>query len=87
MCESILFTAQAQAQSQGVTADGMVGHGDIGEKTVDACHELGLDCLVLGRPQPREAENVFTQAQLQASIARREEQTEAKVVLPEQEAA
>jgi nucleotide-binding universal stress UspA family protein len=86
MGESILFAAQAQAQKQGIAAQGVVRQGDVGEEIVAVCHELGADYLVLGRPQSQKEENVFTHAQLQAFIERLEEQTGAKVVLPAREA-
>jgi nucleotide-binding universal stress UspA family protein len=86
MGESILFAAQAQAEKQGIAAQGIVRQGDVGEEIVAACHELGADYLVLGRPQSQEEENVFTHAQLQAFVKRLEEQTGAKVVMPSREA-
>lgn len=65
----------------------MVRQGDIREQIVEACHELGVDYLVLGRPQSQEQENVFTQAQIHEFVEQLEEQTGAKVVLSEVETA
>jgi nucleotide-binding universal stress UspA family protein len=87
MGESILLAAQAQAEEQGVTAESVVRQGDIRQQIVEACHDLGADYLVLGRPQTQEADNVFTQAQIQELIGQLEEQTGAKVILSEAEAA
>jgi nucleotide-binding universal stress UspA family protein len=82
MGESILFAAQAQAQEQGVTAQGIVRQGDVGEEIVALCHELKADYLVLGQPQTGgEEDNVFTRAMLQEFIERLEDQTGARVIL------
>jgi nucleotide-binding universal stress UspA family protein len=83
MGEFILLTAQASATAQGITAHGVVRHGNITEEIVGLCHELAAEYLVLGRPQVEREENVFTQALLTQFIERTEKQTGAKVVLPD----
>ena len=85
MGEFILLAAQSSAAAQGVTAQGVTRQGDVGEEIVALCKEIGADYLVLGRPQSRQEENVFTQELLAKFIARIEEQTGAKVVLPREE--
>jgi nucleotide-binding universal stress UspA family protein len=85
MGESILLAAQAQAEKEGITAETVVRQGDVGGQIVEVCHELGVDYLVLGRPQTQEEENVFTQAQIREFTERLQEQTGAKVVLSEVE--
>ena len=85
MGEFILLSAQAEAASQAVTAEGVVRHGDVGEEIVKLSHEIGADYLVLGRPKLQQEESVFTQDRLHQFIADTEEQTGAVVVLPEGE--
>lgn len=85
MGEFILLTAQAEASSHGVTAEGVVRHGDVGEEIVKLSHEIKADYLVLGRPKLQQEESVFTQDLLRQFITHTEEQTGAQVVLPEEE--
>jgi nucleotide-binding universal stress UspA family protein len=82
MGESILSVAQDHAVAQGVPAQGVIRHGAVGEEIASLCHELKAQYLVLGRPQPDKADNVFTQARLAQFIKRLEAETGAQVVLP-----
>ena len=83
MGEFILLAAQAKAEAQGVQAEGVVRHGNVGEEIVKLCHELKVDYLVLGRPKVQEEESVFTHELLRKFIQETEEQTGAQVLLPE----
>jgi nucleotide-binding universal stress UspA family protein len=83
MGEFILLTAQTSAASQGVTAQGVVRYGNVGDEIVGLCHELGADYLVLGRPRFQHEESLFNQALLAQFIERTEAQTGTKVVLPD----
>jgi nucleotide-binding universal stress UspA family protein len=83
MGEFILLTAQDRAAAQGISAEGVVRHGNIGEEIICMCHEIGADYLVLGRPKVQHEESVFTQELLRQFIERTENQTGAKVILPE----
>jgi len=85
MGEFILLTAQASAVAQGVTAQSVVRHGSIRDEMIDLCHELDADYLVLGRPQVRREDSVFTQDLLTQFIERTEQQTGAKVVLSQRD--
>jgi nucleotide-binding universal stress UspA family protein len=85
MGEFILLTAQDRAAAQGITAEGVVRHGNVGEEIIDLCRELRADYLVLGQPQVQTEDSVFTQELLKGFIERTEEQTGAKVVLPDEE--
>lgn len=88
MGEFILLTAQTAAAAQGVNAEGVVRHGDVVEEITGLCHEIGADYLILGRPQGREEEeeeSVFTQDMFKQFVAQIEEQTGARVVLPDGE--
>jgi len=86
MGEFILLGAQGRAAEQGVSAEGLVKHGEVGEQIVDLCKELGADYLVIGRPQLDEDEdNVFTHARLENFANTIERQTGAKVIMPEKE--
>jgi nucleotide-binding universal stress UspA family protein len=82
MGEFILLTAQAKAAAEDIPAQGVIRQGDVGQEIVELCHELQADYLVLGRPQVQEEESLFTHDLLQEFIERTEEQTNARVVLP-----
>jgi nucleotide-binding universal stress UspA family protein len=83
MGEFILLSAQDSAAAQGLTAQGVVRHGNVGEEIIALCHELNADYLVLGRPKVQREDTLFTQELLRGFIQRTEEQTGAKVVLPQ----
>lgn len=86
MGEFILLGAQGWATEQGVSAEGLVRHGDIRQEIVDLCHEVTADYLVIGRPQLEgDEDNVFTHARLKRFTDQVEEQTGAQVVMPEKE--
>jgi nucleotide-binding universal stress UspA family protein len=82
MGEFILLTAQAAASAQGITAEGLVRDGDVGEEIITLCHELAANYLVLGRPQVHQEESLFTHELMEQFVRQTEEQTGAKVVLP-----
>jgi nucleotide-binding universal stress UspA family protein len=84
MGESILLTAQDQAQGRGMVTQKYVRHGNVGQEIVQLCRDLEADYLVLGRPETDEMDNVFTQESLRRFIRSLESQTGAQVVLPEE---
>jgi nucleotide-binding universal stress UspA family protein len=83
MGEFILLTAQTRAAAQGVEAGGVVRHGDVEHEISQLCHELRAEYLVIGQPKFHLEETLFTRDLLSAFIQRVEDQTGAKVVLPE----
>jgi nucleotide-binding universal stress UspA family protein len=83
MGEFILLAAQDTAAAGGITAQGVVRHGDVGEEIIDLCREMGADYLVLGRPKVQHEDSVFSQEELRRFVEQTEEQTGAKVILPE----
>jgi nucleotide-binding universal stress UspA family protein len=87
MGEFILLMAKETSARQGISAEGVVRHGTVGEELIRLCHELGADYLVLGMPKVEQADTVFTQDLLDEFVARTEEQTGARVVLPEEDGA
>jgi len=80
MGESVLRTALAWASTQGVTAQGVIRQGNVGDEIASLCRDIEADYLVIGRPQPHEERNVFSEDLLPQFIERIEKQTEAKVV-------
>ncbi len=86
MGEFILLAAQSTAGTQGVHAHGMVRQGKLNEEIVSLCNELEADYVVLGRPQTKDEESIFTQEKLAQFIEHIEKQAGAKVVLTESEA-
>ena len=83
MGEFILLMAQETSARQGVTAEGVVRHGSVGEELIGLCQELEADYLVLGKPRVEQEDTVFTHDLLHEFVARTEEQTGATVVFPE----
>ena len=83
MGEFILSSAVSEAELRGVQAEGEVRHGSVQEEIVKFCHEVQASYLVLGRPKLQHEESFFTHEQLLAFVEKTEEQTGAKVVLPE----
>jgi nucleotide-binding universal stress UspA family protein len=51
--ESVLFAAQALANSQGVCARGSTRQGSVEDEIASACGDLNVEYLVLGRPGRR----------------------------------
>lgn len=86
MGEFILLTAESSAAAQGVTAQGVVRHGNVEQEIIGLCHELAADYLVLGRPQAQREESLFTHDLMAQFIERTEEQTGARVVLTDGDA-
>jgi nucleotide-binding universal stress UspA family protein len=83
MGEFILLAAQSRAEGEGVAAQKEIRQGNVGEEIVGLCHELDADYVVMGRPEMGQEDSLFTQERLQAFIQDTEEQTGAKVILPE----
>ena len=84
MGEFILLTARATAKGKGIEAQGIVRHGDVTQEISGLCHEIQADYLVIGRPKFNLEDSLFTETLLADFIKRIEEQTGAKVILPEE---
>lgn len=85
MGEFILLAAQAKAETQGIKAQGVIKNGHVTEEIVALCHEVSATYLVIGQPQFKNEDNVFTAALHKAFIQHIETQTGAQVVLPEEQ--
>jgi nucleotide-binding universal stress UspA family protein len=81
MGEFILLTAKASADSQGVSAQGIVRQGNVMEEIANLCHELEAGFLVMGSPKAQQGHSVFTEERLAEFVDWAERQTGAKVVL------
>lgn len=85
MGEFILITAQAEAQSKDVRAEGIVRQGNIRDEIVSLCLETGARYVVLGKPKIHsEEENVFTIEHLDAFAQRLAAESGAEIVLTEE---
>lgn len=82
MGEFILLTARSEASDHGVTAQGIVRHGNVMEEITTLCHEVEASYLVIGNPIGEEEHDVFTHDTMADFIAGIEEQTGAKVIMP-----
>jgi len=81
--EFILLTAKIKAEKMGVTAEGIVRHGKVGEEIINICREYDANYVILGQPQRKEEKNVFSNKRLEELIKKIEQNTNAKVVLAE----
>lgn len=85
MGEFILLTAEAEAQSSGVNAIGVIRHGNVGEEIIALCQDEDAEYIVLGRPSGQAEEDVFTHEIFERFKDRIESETEARVVVAEDE--
>jgi len=83
MGEFILLTAQAQAEENGVKAEGVVRQGQVSKEIINLCHELDAEYLILGRPRGQDEIDVFTHEHLDRFTQRIEQESGAKVIHPE----
>jgi nucleotide-binding universal stress UspA family protein len=66
MGEFILLTAQTEAESKGIDAEGVIRHGAVVDEVVQLCHEVEANIVILGQPQGKKDEDVFTQERLKS---------------------
>jgi nucleotide-binding universal stress UspA family protein len=85
MGEFILLAAQTQAAEQGVTAQGIVRHGNVREEIADLCQEIGATTCVMGRPQTGQESNVFTPDMLEQFGEYAQERVGATVILMDED--
>lgn len=83
MGEFILLTAQVQAQSQGVEADGVIREGIVGEEIINLCQEIQAEYVVLGRPKGDTEDNAFTRERLNKFARLIKETSGAQTILAE----
>ncbi|MEA3351603.1 MAG: universal stress protein [Chloroflexota bacterium] len=81
MGEFILLTAQTKAETAGITANGIVRSGTVGDEIITLCREIDADYVILGKPKSQQDENVFTHEQLSKYSQRIEQESGAKIVL------
>ena len=84
MGEFILLTAQAEAQSEGIKAVGVVRQGKVRDEIVEFIQEVEADFVVLGKPkmQPEDT-NVFTQDRLDEFSLKIESESSARIIITE----
>jgi len=83
MGEFILLTAETKAELQGVTAQGVVHEGNVGEQIVRLCRETAAEFVVMGRPAMTETD-VFTTDKLHQFGRKIEQETGARVIFAEE---
>jgi nucleotide-binding universal stress UspA family protein len=84
MGEFILLTAQAEAETQGIKASGIVRQGNIRDEIVALCLETGARYVVLGKPKTQHVDaNIFTHAHLDEFAQRIETESSAQIVFPD----
>ena len=82
MGEFILLNAQAEAQSTGIAAEGVVRQGKVRDEIVEFIKEVDANFVVLGKPEKKpEDTNLFTQDRLDEFGLRIESESNAKVVI------
>lgn len=85
MGEFILLTAQVTAEAQGVTAEGVVRHGEVTEEIIGLAKEIEADTIILGQPEGVDEDDVFTLERLKAFSERLSEESGAQVIISEGE--
>ena len=81
--EFILLTIKIKAKKMGVTAEGIIRHGDVGDEIIKVSREYDANFVILGQPRRKEEEDVFSDKRLKEFVLSIEEKTSAKVVLAE----
>ena len=81
MGRSVLLSVKAVATEQGITAQGVVRDGFVGDEIVSFCRDLRADYVVLGHAPSRRERGIFHQNTLKQLSERIEKQTGATVVL------
>jgi hypothetical protein len=81
MGEFILLTAQQKASKQGITAEGIVRHGNVREEIIGLAKELIADYVVLGLPQGQKEADIFATDRIKEFGKMIEENSGAAVVL------
>jgi nucleotide-binding universal stress UspA family protein len=84
MGEFILLSAQSKAAADNVAAEGVIRQGQVREEIAALCHEVDATYLVIGQPKGQEEGGLFTHEMLQKFIERIEQETGAKVVMPDE---
>jgi nucleotide-binding universal stress UspA family protein len=85
MGEFILLTAQSTAANNGISAERVIRQGQVREEIANLCHEVDAAWLVIGHPKGQEENDLFTHEMLQKFIERIEQETGAKVVMPDED--
>lgn len=85
MGDFILTQAQAQAEAEGVTTEGFVRKGKIGEEIITLSKELAADYVTLGKPRGKSEADFFTHPALTKLGKQIEEETKAAVIYVEEE--
>jgi nucleotide-binding universal stress UspA family protein len=81
MGKFILLTAQAQANAENITAEGIVRQGAVREEVVKLCHERNAEYVILGKPNHEQEENVFTHEHLDDFANRIQVESGAQIIL------
>lgn len=82
MGEFILLATQTQAEREGVTAHGVVRHGDVRDEIISLSHEVDANYVILGKPKEKKT-NVFTDDHLKSFAEIIREETGAEVLFAE----
>ena len=80
MGEFILLIAQEKASKQGITAEGIVRHGNVREEIINLAQELSADYVVLGLPQGQEEADIFASGRIKEFGKTIEDESGAEVV-------
>jgi nucleotide-binding universal stress UspA family protein len=83
MGDFILLTAQAQAESAGVTAYGIVRHGIVGDEIIALCKDKQADYVMLGLPRGDQGQDVFTWDNINTFGQRIEVESGAEIIVVE----
>jgi nucleotide-binding universal stress UspA family protein len=84
MGEFILLSAQEQAESAGVIAEGFIRDGKVIDEIINFCQEKQPSYVILGRPQEDTEDNLLSLERLQSIADRILEVCQAEVIFTPQ---
>lgn len=83
MGEFILLKAQAQAETENISAEGIVRHGQVREEIIKLCHEIEAEYVFLGQSRGQDDRDTFTQDRLKRFTQQIEQESGAQVIMAE----
>jgi nucleotide-binding universal stress UspA family protein len=81
MGEFILIAACDAAARKGISAEGIVRHGNVREEIISLSQERNVDYIILGHPRGEGEEDVFTAERMREFSKQLERESGAEVVL------
>jgi nucleotide-binding universal stress UspA family protein len=81
MGEFIVLNAKAEAEKKGITTEGFVRNGQVGDEIIKFCKEIHADYMVLGKPQEQRNRNLFTTERINIFAKNIEDESGVKIIM------